>query len=852
MTLPEGVKITPMLEQYVHWKGKHPDALLFFRMGDFYELFFDDAKVASEALDIALTARDQDKRIPMAGVPHHAAESYLGKLVRKGFKVAICEQMTEPDGKSLVERQVIRVVTPGTYVPEESGQDGRLMAIVDLRGGLWATGILEPATGVLEVGAMDTESCRGAIMACNAGEILIPKAGSEQSLTGALGMGEVTLPKESFDPVEGTRWLCHRWGLNTLRGFGVEDNSPEAGVAAALLGYLEDTQHGAAKHVSRITAMTSGKWLHLDVTTQSNLELVGESPSLLSVLNRCGTPMGRRRIREWILRPLIDRASIEARLDVQESLMSHAPSLEAVKGVLSSCKDIERSLARLHMRTGNPRDLGAIRDTLEAVPDLLSHLKGLGLEWFIPYPSSAEDLREFLSHRLEDSPSRILGVGKVVKDGADEELDRWRGFATDGERWLEGFISRERERLSLPKLKVGYSRVFGYYVELSRGVLKDGTVLPDDYHRRQTLVSSERYITDELREFESKMLSSGERIKEIEAELYGELVDRALSLTSDLQALGKALGDLDCLVSLADVGYSRGYVRPRFLDDGSIHVKGGRHPVVEVVQREVPFVPNDVDLGDSVRRVAIITGPNMAGKSTYLRMTALLVIMAQMGAYVPAESMSMGLFDRIFTRLGARDELARGNSTFMVEMVETASILHNVTDRSLVILDEVGRGTSTYDGMSIAWAVVEYLHSFCGSVPKVLFATHYHELTDLEYRLENCFNLSMAVEEKGEKVTFIHRVVSGPADRSYGIEVARLAGIPRSVLIRARELLDGFEREERCVDLSPPSLQMEFLDLKGDGVLQELASLSPDDLSPKKALEILYDLRERARKAVTL
>ncbi len=852
MTLPEGVKMTPMLEQYVHWKGKHPDALLFFRMGDFYELFFDDAKVASEALDIALTARDQDKRIPMAGVPHHAAESYLGKLVRKGFKVAICEQMTEPDGKSLVERQVIRVVTPGTYVPEESGQDGRLMAIVDLRGGLWATGILEPATGVLEVGAMDTESCRGAIMACNAGEILIPKAGSERSLTGALGMGEVTLPKESFDPVEGTRWLCHRWGLNTLRGFGVEDNSPEAGVAAALLGYLEDTQHGAAKHVSRITAMTSGKWLHLDVTTQSNLELVGESPSLLSVLNRCGTPMGRRRIREWILRPLIDRASIEARLDVQESLMSHAPSLEAVKGVLSSCKDIERSLARLHMRTGNPRDLGAIRDTLEAVPDLLIHLKGLGLEWFIPYPSSAEDLREFLSHRLEDSPSRILGVGKVVKDGADEELDRWRGFATDGERWLEGFISRERERLSLPKLKVGYSRVFGYYVELSRGALKDGTVLPDDYHRRQTLVSSERYITDELREFESKMLSSGERIKEIEAELYGELVDRTLSLTSDLQALGKALGDLDCLVSLADVGYSRGYVRPRFLDDGSIHVKGGRHPVVEVVQREVPFVPNDVDLGDSVRRVAIITGPNMAGKSTYLRMTALLVIMAQMGAYVPAESMSMGLFDRIFTRLGARDELAKGNSTFMVEMVETASILHNVTDRSLVILDEVGRGTSTYDGMSIAWAVVEYLHSFCGAVPKVLFATHYHELTDLEYRLENCFNLSMAVEEKGEKVTFIHRVVSGPADRSYGIEVARLAGIPRSVLIRARELLDGFEREERCVDLSPPSLQMEFLDLKGDGVLQELASLSPDDLSPKKALEILYDLRERARKAVTL
>lgn len=854
MRLPEGVKMTPMLEQYVRWKKEHPDALLFFRMGDFYELFFEDAKIASEVLDIALTARDQDKRIPMAGVPHHAAESYLGKLVRNGFKVAICEQMTEPDGKSLVERQVIRVVTPGTYVPEDTGQDGKLLAFLGLKDNLWAVGTLESATGLLEVGIVDSEECRGIISSCPGAEILIPGGGREKGLSGSLGFsGEVLLPKESFDPVEGTRWLCRRWSIHTLRGFSVEDNSPEAGVAAALLRYLEETQYGAAKHVSRITVTTSGRWLNLDVTTQRNLELVdGDSPSLFSVLNRCRTPMGKRRLREWILRPLTDLALIDHRLDVQEKFLTSHASLVDIQGHLSSCKDVERSVARLHMRTGNPRDMGAIRDTLCLAPGLLHYLKDLGLEDMVPFSPELEELGERLAAYLEDSPSRVMGAGNVIKDGADEELDRWRGFSKDGESWLEGFIAKERERLSLPKLKVGYSRVFGYYVEISRGSLKDGVTLPDDYHRRQTLVSSERYITEDLKEFESKMLSSGERIKDIEARIYQRLVEETLSVTGQLQAMGRALGDLDALASLAEVAGSMGYTRPEFSDECSVNIAGGRHPVVELIQRDVPFVPNDVELDSTGKRIAIVTGPNMAGKSTYLRMTALLVIMAQMGSFVPAERLHIGIFNKIFTRLGARDELARGNSTFMVEMVETASILHNVTDRSLVVLDEVGRGTSTYDGMSIAWAVVEYLHSFCGATPKVLFATHYHELTDLECRLDGCFNLSMAVEEDDSGVTFLHRIVPGPADRSYGIEVARLAGLPRSVLIRARELLEGFEREDRCVELSSPSLQMEFLDLKGDAIIQELAGISPDEMSPKQALDLLYALRERARKAVAL
>lgn len=854
MNLPEGVKMTPMLEQYVRWKREHPDALLFFRMGDFYELFFDDARVASEALDITLTARDREKKIPMAGVPHHAAESYLGKLVRKGFKVAICEQMTEPDGSSLVERQVIRVVTPGTYVPEDTGQDGKLLAFVALKGSTWAVGILEPATGLLEVGTVDLEECRGIVSSCPGAEILIPIGGKEKDITGSLGLsGEVMLPKESFDPVEGTRWLCRRWSIKTLRGFSVEDNSPQSGVAAALLRYLEETQYGAAKHVSRIAVMNSGEWLNLDVTTQRNLELVdGDSPSLFSVLNKCRTPMGKRRLREWILRPLTDVSLIEDRLNIQEKMMASPSSLESLQEHLSSCKDVERSVARLHMNTGNPRDLGAIRDTLDRFPGISKDLEELGLEAIVPPSPALDELRKKLSSYMEESPSRVLGAGKVVRDGADVELDRWRGFSREGESWLEGFIAKERERLSLPRLKVGYSRVFGYYVEISRGALKDGATLPEDYHRRQTLVSAERYITEELGDFETKMLSSGERIKDIEGDIYKSLVEEALSVTTCLQSLGKALGDLDSLASLSEVGCSRGYVRPEFIDDCSIKVKGGRHPVVELVQMDVPFVPNDIEIETDHKRLAIVTGPNMAGKSTYLRMTALLVIMAQMGSFVPAESLSIGVFDRIFTRLGARDELARGNSTFMVEMVETASILHNVTDRSLVVLDEVGRGTSTYDGMSIAWAVVEYLHGFCNAVPKVLFATHYHELTSLACKLDGCFNLSMAVTEDDRGVTFLHQVVSGPADRSYGIEVARLAGLPRSVLIRARELLKGFEQDDRCVELSPPSLQMQFLDIKGDGILQELAGICPDDLSPKQALEKLYDLRERARKAVAL
>lgn len=537
--LPDDVKNTPMLEQYVRWKNEYPEALLFFRMGDFYELFFEDAKTASEVLDIALTARDQDKKIPMAGVPHHAVEIYLGKLVKKGYRVAICEQMTEPDGRSLVERRVIRVVTPGTYVPEEAGQDGKLAAIRFIQGNLWAVGNLDPATGNLRVGVMKDDDCRGFLMSLSGAEILIPRGGSEKRLLTSIGLtGEATLPMECFDPQEGTRWLSRRWSIGTLRGFGIDDNSCESGVAAALLRYLEETQFGASKHVSGLVPIIGTQYLHLDVTTQKNLELIdGDDASLFSSLNRCRTSMGKRLLRDWILRPLTNIGVIERRLDIQETMVSFPALLDKLQDGLSLCRDMERSVARLHMKTGNPRDLCAIRDTLSALPLIRGPLASMGLGDILPFFSELEDLKDRLSSFLEESPSRILGNGKVIKDGADVELDRWRGFAKDGEFWLDNFMEKERKRLGISKLKVGYSRVFGYYIEIGKGAVKNGFSLPDNYQRRQTLVSSERYITDELSDFENKMLSSGEKIKTIENEIYRSLVDETLSITVNLQVL---------------------------------------------------------------------------------------------------------------------------------------------------------------------------------------------------------------------------------------------------------------------------------------------------------------------------
>lgn len=851
--VPPGVKMTPMMAQYAEWKALYPDCILLFRMGDFYEMFFDDAKTASEVLDITLTARDAEKSIPMAGVPWHSLNSYLGRLVKAGFKAAICEQVGEPDGKALVERQVVRIVTPGTYVPEEAGTGGRLAAVMPA-GKEIAAALLSAETGRLEAGVFPPSEASSLIASFAPGELLFP-AGFDpaKGLPLLSGYFPIVRPADFFSPAAGSRWLAEEWGVATLASFGMEDGAPEAGCAAAALKYFSETQFGAVKHVRGVYPLRSLEYLHLDVATQRNLELLDDGPSLFSVLDRCRSPMGRRSLKEWILRPLLDIAAINRRLDGVEWLMSHPAERRRLRELLAGCRDVERAAARLSMNSGNPRDLGAIRDTLALVPDILHLASESPLDgWTGGLPDLSPLGEELISALAEDLP-RMKAGGPIIRAGYDQELDGWRQ-AGDGESsWLESYLEKIREETGIPRIKAGYNKVFGYYLEVGRAAAVN---MPGCFIRKQTLVNAERFITPEMKAFEEKMESAAAGAARREEELYCRLVEAALERVEGLQALGRALASLDVLASLAEAAREMGYVRPAVNDGLGLTVKNGRHPVVEKVLTDSPFVPNSFALHGSAVRIALITGPNMAGKSTYLRSAALLTVMAQMGSFIPAESAEIGLCDRVFTRIGARDDLARGSSTFMVEMLETANILHNVTDRSLVILDEVGRGTSTYDGMSIAWAVLEYLAEGCGALPKVLFATHYHELTCLEDRFPCIENLTMAVKEEEGLVFFLHQVTRGSADRSYGIEVARLAGMPRAVLRRAFDLLQGFEREDRGLYIrqrkqsAGAARQLTLFDTSSRAVVEELASLDPDSLTPFRALELLYKLRDKSREVV--
>ncbi|WP_029166602.1 DNA mismatch repair protein MutS [Aminiphilus circumscriptus] len=873
--LPPDIKRTPMLEQYLFWKERYPGCLLFFRMGDFFELFFDDARTASAVLDITLTARDPEKKIPMAGVPFHAVESYLSKLVREGFSVALCDQVTEPDGRTLVERSVVRVVTPGTYVPEDPSGEGRLAALAPAGDGGIALALLAPGTGSLEAGTVSENEAASLLATFVPQEILLPR-GTLERLPGRIREQIARVPqrllaRNHFDPAAGEERLAARFAVASLAAHGVLPGDAAAGCARVVLDYLEETHFSAARHVWRLRPLHSGLFLHLDVTTVRNLDLVeGDGLSLFAVLNRCSTPMGKRCLREWILRPLRSVEEIRKRQDAVASLTEDPALLRAVRDVLGACRDVERALGRLSLRVGTPRDLAAIRDTLAAFPGLVALCAAREVGKLLRAVPDLAPLAETLK-TLADDPPRLVHAGGVIRDGADPELDEWRCVARGGEEWLRDYAARERELRGIKSLKVGYNKVFGYYIEISRANLEN---IPPEYSRKQTLVGGERFVTEELAVFEERMRSSSERIAARESALYEELIRVTLEAGSCVQELGRALAALDATASLADVAWERGYVRPLVTEGTRLALHGARHPVVEVALGNRSFTPNDVLLdGDGVR-IAVVTGPNMAGKSTYLRMAALLILMAQMGSFVPAERAEVGLTDRIFTRIGARDELDRGLSTFMVEMVETAGILHNVTDRSFVVLDEIGRGTSTYDGMSIAWAVLEYLLTPCGARPKVLFATHFHELTALAERHREITNCSMAVEETAEGVTFLHRVVPRPADRSYGIEVARLAGIPETVLRRSRELLREFETR-RVVpggegwagafpdgaawpEASRAALgqgrgrmrQLSLLDAAKDAVLEELALLDPDSMTPLQALEVLYRLREKSRSAL--
>ena len=856
MDIPDDIKMTPWLSQYRQWKAEYPDALLLFRMGDFYELFFDDARTAASILDIALTARDAERKIPMAGVPHHALSLYLGRLIKAGCRAAICEQIGEPTGKGVVERRVVRLVTPGTYVPEESGDTGRLAAVLPLKDGRVALALLSVETGGLEAGTLAPEEAAALLSAFTPGEVLHP-ATLRTPPDFLKGYALLPAAPEVFRAGTAAERLRSALGGARLASFGIEEDDPCAGPAWAVLDYLSATQFSAVRHVLRITPLRARDRMSLDAAAQRNLELVPEfsqgSVSLLACLDRCRTPMGRRTLREWLMRPLMDIPAIERRQACIGALVEDPTRLGDLQDALAGARDAERALSRLSLGTGMPRDLAAIRDTLRLLPRLRSFSFPEPLAGLFAALPDLEPLRVHLDEALEEELPRVLGAGPVVRSSFSAELASWRDVSEKGEAWLAEYLERERAATGSPRLRSGYNRAFGYYLEIGRTGLE---TVPPHFERRQTLVNAERFVTPELRDFQDRMARSEGETARIEGELYRAVVERVISEGADIQMTGRLLGILDCAASSAQVARERGYVRPTVDDSMALTVRGGRHPVLEATLTDATFVPNDVVLGGDAARIVILTGPNMAGKSTWLRMAALLAVMAQAGLWVPAESASFGLVDRVFTRIGAHDDLVRGNSTFMVEMLETAGILNNVTDRSLVILDEVGRGTATWDGMSIAWAVLEYLHGGCGAAPRVLFATHCHELTCLEERLDGVRNCSMAVAEGTEGIVFLHQVVPRPADRSYGIEVARLAGLPKPVLRRAFELLElfereGFERSSIPEPLPQNALRRQILlfSPETDAVVEELAELDLDNLTPMRAMEVLYRMKEKSMRA---
>jgi DNA mismatch repair protein MutS len=852
-----------MLKQYEKWKDRYPDCLLLFRMGDFFELFFDDAKAASEVLDIALTARDPDKSIPMAGVPHHALDSYLGRLITAGFRVAICDQVAEPDGKTLVERDVVRVVTPGTFVPQDAPGEGKLASVTP-GSDIVSIALLSSGTGRLEAGTFPPDEAAALILTFSPGEILIPK-GKEAEFASfwkdaeARVSATVSRERGEFSVTHGVEWLCKRWDIPTLRVMGFEDNDPAAGAAAAVLRYLEETQFGGAGHVNRIFPILPDGMLILDHATQVNLELLDSSgPSLFSVLNRCKTSMGRRLLREWISHPSKRIAEISFRQDCIAFLVDDNPFRKKMTETLSGCGDIERALSRMGMKVGNPRDIGVIRDTLSALPGVMSLAESAGCPQIRKLFEGLPDLSEaraLLENSIADEPPRTLPAGGVIRTGYDETLDGYRDAITRAEENLKTFEAQERERTGL-KVRVGINRVFGYYIEVGKNFADS---VPDDYIRRQTVSNGERFVNERLKEIERGVLHAESNIREREESLYKDIVSFLLAHSSECQAASSSIAEADVLCSMAEVARDNSYTRPLMDDSRVFAVRGARHPVIERTHSTTPFTPNDITLDPDDANagcIAIITGPNMAGKSTYLRTAALIALMAHAGSFVPAEEAHIGLIDRIFTRIGAHDELTQGRSTFMVEMVETAAILRHVTARSLVILDEIGRGTSTYDGMSLAWAVLEFLDLNVEGRTKALFATHYHELTNLS--LPQLTNLSMAVEESARGVKFLHKVVQGSADRSYGIEVARLAGVPGIVVRRAQEILDELENSSDALnrnlgEMSKKNVQKDiFFDVEREGVIEELSQCEPNRMTPMDALDMVFRLRKKSMRILGL
>jgi len=867
---------TPIRRQYLEIKRRYPHAILLFRLGDFYETFDDDARLVAEELDITLTSRPMGKnlRVPLAGIPHHALDAYLAKLIARGHRVAICEQMEDPgSAKGLVERQVVRVVTPGMVIEGDvlDDQTNNYLAAVappvcrrgrmeveapwERPDALAGLAYVDVSTGEFVVAQVPVADLGNELARIGAAELLLP-AGVD-AVPGMPGALVSQLPAHAFDADLADADLRAHFGVASLEAFGLRGMPRAVAAAGAVLQYVRDNQPTCLTYLKRLTPYFPAGHALVDANTLRHLEVFAagrdgrREGSLLGTLDLTRTAMGARLLRRRLAHPLLDLDEIRARQDLVAFLSESSARRSRVEGILRRIPDLERLVGRIGSGLAQPRELVALRRGLELVPDLAAALESPDRAAAVDALASrlvpCSDVVAAIAQAIDDEPSASPDEGGIVRPGFSPELDSLRLLTRDVRRFLAELEAAERERTGIRSLRLGYNKVFGYYIEVSKANL---ALVPEDYERRQTLVGGERFVTPQLREYEAQILTAKERAAELETAVFRQVCAQVAGSAALVLATAAAVAEVDVAFALAEAADRYGYVRPQVGTENELFVRDGRHPMVERVLGPGAFVPNDVQLTADGARIIVLTGPNMAGKSTYLRQVALIVLMAQVGSFVPAAEARVGLVDRIFTRVGAGEDLAAGQSTFMVEMLETAAILHNATSRSLVVLDEIGRGTSTYDGMAIARAVVEYLHDAPGLRPRTLFATHYHELTDLAARLPAVRNFNVAVTEEQGRVVFLRRIVPGGADRSYGVHVAELAGLPRSVVQRARDVLAALERNgrgglkgRRAVDAAS---QLPLFASRPD-LVEEIAGLDVDSMTPLDAIRKLYELRERAK-----
>ena len=879
-------ELTPMMQQYMKTKEEYKDCILFYRLGDFYEMFFDDAKIVSKELELTLTGKNcgLEERAPMCGVPFHAVDGYLSRLVSRGYKVAICEQMEDPAlAKGLVKREVIRVVTPGTNLNVQALDESRnnyIMSIVYVSD-RFGISFADVTTGDYFVTEVDSvrklldEICKFSPREIVCNEALVMSGIDTEELKERLGITLYSLENWYFDDELCRRGLLEHFQVKSIEGLGVGDLGCGVIAAGALLRYLTETQKTSLSHLTRLQPYVSGNFMLIDSSSRRNLELVEtlrekqKRGSLLWVLDKTKTAMGARMLRSFLEQPLIDPEEIERRLAALEELNSHLITREELREYLSPIYDLERLIGRISYQTANPRDLIAFKTSLGMLPHLKTLLSELESPLLLEIQEDLDDLQDLydlIERSIQEEPPITIRDGNMIRDGYHEEVDRFRKAKTEGRSWLAQIETKERERTGIKNLRIKFNKVFGYYLEVTNSYKE---LVPEDYIRKQTLTNAERYITPELKELEDTILGAEEKLTALEYELFTGIRDQIAAQVLRIQRTAKAVARLDVFTALAYVADKNHYVRPKINRRGRIQIQNGRHPVVEQMLPGNLFIANDTCLDNDSNRISIITGPNMAGKSTYMRQTALIVLMAQVGSFVPAEQAYIGIVDRIFTRVGASDDLASGQSTFMVEMNEVSNILRNATADSLLILDEIGRGTSTFDGLSIAWAVIEHIADRKLLGAKTLFATHYHELTELEGTMEGVNNYCIAVKEKGDDIVFLRKIVKGGADRSYGIQVAKLAGVPDSVIQRAKELVEelsqadisvkakhiaqesrtktkqkGRQKKYDEVDLEQISL---FDTVRDDDVVKELEELDISNMTPMDAMNTLYRLQNRLK-----